>query len=154
MFRLCALCVAFGLLWAASHAQADGHPAKFPQISAKKLNDMSATFPSDLPGNRTFVPVAFKREQQADLDLWMNKLGLVKSNATAWAGMPIVADCGNIWRALVDNGIRFGIKTVKACLRVFTVYGSRNVFTKLQTSNCQQSTKPMYLSSRRRTDRS
>lgn len=96
---------------------------------------MSATFPSNLPGNRTFFPVAFKREQQADLDLSMNKLGLIKSNATAWIRMPVVADCGNIWRALVDNGIRSGIKMVKACLRVCTVYGSRNAFTKLQTSN-------------------
>ncbi|MGI9353603.1 MAG: hypothetical protein ACR2PF_00335, partial [Rhizobiaceae bacterium] len=123
MVRLLALCIACGMLWAASHAQADEGSTRFPQISTKNLNDRLATFPSDLPDKRAFVLVAFKREQQADLDVWIKKLALKKANSPAWIEMPVVADYGSIWRAFVDNGMRSGIKhkePARAFLR-FTV---------------------------------
>lgn len=128
MVRFSALCVACGMLWVMSYAQAGDQSTKFPQISTKNLNDRSATFPSDLPGRRTFVLVAFKREQQADLDVWISKLGLNKTNSPAWIEMPVVTDYGSIWRAFVDNGMRSGIKTKTARSRVFTVYGNRDKF--------------------------
>jgi hypothetical protein len=69
MVRLFALCIACGMLSAASQTQADDRSTRFPQISTKDLNDRPATFPSDLPDKRAFVLVAFKREQQDDLDV-------------------------------------------------------------------------------------
>lgn len=127
MHRLSSLLLAAGLLvmGAMPHASAQ---TKFPTITTQNLNERSATFPKGLPGQRTIVLVAFYREQQRNLDVWIDKLGLKKPKAPAWIEMPVVPNYGSLWRSFVDNGMRSGIVAPEARAKVFTVYGNRDQF--------------------------
>ncbi|MFY0609960.1 MAG: hypothetical protein JXQ99_00430 [Hyphomicrobiaceae bacterium] len=95
---------------------------QFPKIVTSDLNGRKLSFPKSLPGDRSLVLIAFKREQQADLDVWIEKFGLKKADAPAWIEMPVVANYGSVWRAFLDNAMRSGIVTKEARARVFTVY--------------------------------
>ena len=128
MFRPLWTCLTCALLLIASNAKAEDRVATFPKISTKNLNDRPATFPAGLPGKRSLVLIAFKRDQQSKLDVWIEKLKLKQPDAPAWIEMPVVADYGSIWRAFVDNGMRSGIKTTRARSHVFTVYGDQQEF--------------------------
>jgi hypothetical protein len=113
---------------ASTFAMAETAGSVFPTITAQDLNGRTATFPEQMPGERTVVLIAFHRRQQQELDVWIDKLGLNKKDAPAWIEMPVVPNYGSIWRAFVDNGMRSGIITTEARARVFTVYGSRDEF--------------------------
>ena len=126
MHRLFAALIALAISATALAAES-GHPP-FPSLTTKDLNGRELSFPSGLPGKRTLVLVAFHRRQQANLDVWIDKLGLKGTDAPAWIEMPVVPNYGRIWRNFVDNGMRSGIVTPQARARVFTVYGSRDDF--------------------------
>jgi hypothetical protein len=128
MFRLTWLLVVVGFFPAAPQAKASGSSIKFPQITSKNLNDRPAEFPSDLPGAKTLILIAFQRKQQVDFDGWISKLGLKKRNGPAWIEMPVVADYGSIWRSVVYNGMRSGITNTEDREHVYTVYGKRETF--------------------------
>ena len=128
MHRLFVSLLALGFFAASTLSMAETAGSVFPTITAQDLNGRAATFPEQMPGDRTVVLIAFHRRQQQELDVWIDKLGLNKEGAPAWIEMPVVPNYGSIWRAFVHNGMRSGIKTTEARARVFTVYGSRDEF--------------------------
>jgi hypothetical protein len=117
-----------GLLAAAALSNAQAQTAVFPTITTNDLNGRAATFPRDFPGQRTLVLIAYEQEQQKQLDVWIDKLELKKSDAPAWIEMPVIEDYGSIWRGAVDAGMRSGIVKEVDRARVFTVYASRVAF--------------------------
>ncbi|MCI4663708.1 MAG: hypothetical protein MRY74_03210 [Neomegalonema sp.] len=104
--------------------------AIFPPLTIKDLNGRAQNFPRQLPGERTLVLVAFYREQQKALDVWIDKLGLKAADAPAWIEVPVVADYGAAWRRMVNGGMRSGITTTEARARVFTLFGGKDSFRK------------------------
>lgn len=128
MIRPYAAVFAIGLGAAVFTAQAVASKSQFPRLTTQNLNERASTFPTELPGDVTLVLIAFYRKQQADLDVWIEELGLNGADAPAWIEMPVVPDYGSLWRAFVDNGMRSGITTAEARARVFTVYGNRDKF--------------------------
>jgi hypothetical protein len=128
MNRLFICLLALGFVGASSLAMAQLAGPVFPTITTQDLNGRTATFPAQMPGERTVVLIAFHRRQQQELDVWIDKLGLKQKDAPAWIEMPVVPNYGSIWRAFVDNGMRSGIVTTEDRARVFTVYGSRDEF--------------------------
>jgi hypothetical protein len=115
-------CLAFAVT--AATVRAEQKTYTFPTLTTNDLNGRSATFPTAFPGERTVVLIAFKRDQQKALDVWIDALGLKGENAPAWIEMPVIANYGSIWRAFVDRGMRSGIVTTEARSKVFTVYDS------------------------------
>jgi hypothetical protein len=116
------------LLLGGAAANADAQTVVFPTIITKDLNGRTVTFPRDFPGQSTLVLIAYEREQQAQLDVWIDKLELKKADAPAWIEMPVIDDYGSLWRGAVDSGMRSGIVKEADRARVFTVYGSRTTF--------------------------
>lgn len=107
---------------------ASADTATFPQVTIKDLNGRQLSFPKRLPAERTMVLIAFKREQQSDLDTWINALGLKSPGAPAWIEMPVIANYGSIFRSFVDNGMRSGIVSKSDRARVFTLYADPSKF--------------------------
>jgi hypothetical protein len=99
-----------------------GPPATFPKIAAENLAGETKNFPQDFPSDRTVLLIAWQREQQAELDTWMEKLQLLKDGAPAWIEFPVIEDPGAIARAVIDLGMKRGIPNPKIRARVFTLY--------------------------------
>jgi hypothetical protein len=126
--RIAAILSLLAVIATAFALPAVGQSATFPQITTSDLNGRKQSFPSNLPGERSYVLIAFKREQQSDLDVWIDKLGLKDAKAPAWIEMPVVQNYGSIWRSFLDNAMRSGIVTTEARSRVFTVYTDPAMF--------------------------
>ena len=82
---------------------------RMPIIKAETLNEREVTLPQDLPGVKTLVLIAFEREQQKNVDTWVNGLSL-KSNPFAWIETPVIDPKNPIFRAFINSGMRRGIR--------------------------------------------
>ncbi|HEX4880139.1 MAG TPA: hypothetical protein VFV39_09870 [Limnobacter sp.] len=103
--------------------------ATLPTLQAQDLNEKTYTLPADLPGPNTLVLVAFKREQQAQVDTWIEALALKSPNTEYdWIELPVLEDYGTWFKWLVDNGMRRGIKGEFNREKVITVYTDKSAF--------------------------
>ncbi|HEX4918337.1 MAG TPA: hypothetical protein VFV43_10600 [Limnobacter sp.] len=104
---------------------------RFPTLQAQDLNEKPHTLPADLPGPHTLVLVAFKREQQALVDTWIDGLQLKSpGNVYPWVELPVLEDYGNWFQWFVDNGMRRGIQGEYNREKVITVYTNKSEFRK------------------------
>jgi hypothetical protein len=97
-------------------AQAD---VVFPPLTADDLNGRSLNLPADLPGKPTIVVIAYKREQQPNVNAWVEQLDLRETGGQAWVKLPVVRRGAVLFRSFVDNGMR---------ARTITIYSSRSAF--------------------------
>ena len=112
---------------------------QFPEITVDNLNGQSQSFPQGLPANPTIVFIAYKQNQQEDLQAWIEALGLQESGGQAWVEFPVIGRGGALMRSFIDNGMRSGITSDALRNRVFTVYSSRGAFNQsLGISGSQQ----------------
>lgn len=98
-----------------------------PDLKAEDLNEQAYTLPSDLPADKTLLLIAYKREQQQDLNTWIDDMGLKGSN-TPWLELPVLEDYGSWFKWFVDNGMRRGIKSEFDRSKVVTVYTDKQAF--------------------------
>lgn len=97
----------------------------FPSVSGENLHGEKVTFPDDLKGRPALVLVAFKREQQADVDTWLAQIGAFEA---AIAGIrvietPTISSTRWGWFAwFIDGGMRSGIPDDAARARTITLY--------------------------------
>jgi hypothetical protein len=94
----------------------------FPTEAIADLNGRTLKFPSEFPGEKTIVLVAFVQQQQTDIDAWVEALKLKEKNAPAWIELPTVADMGPGFRKFLDGAMQSGIKKTDDRARVFTLY--------------------------------
>ena len=87
-------------------AQAD---VVFPPLTADDLNGRSLNLPADLPGKLTIVFIGYKREQQSNVNVWVEQLDLRETGGQAWLELPVVGRGAVLFRSFVDNGMRLGI---------------------------------------------
>ena len=69
-------------------AQAD---VVFPPLTASDLNERSLNLPADFPGKPNIVFIAYKLEQQPNVNAWVEQLDLCETGGQAWAELPVVA---------------------------------------------------------------
>lgn len=100
----------------------------FPRVDIADLNGREVSFPDQLPGDPTLVLVAFKRNHQDNLNVWIEAMDLTSPTAPTWIEMPVIANYGAIWRGFIDNGMRSGITKTEDRAKVFTVYVSPDRF--------------------------
>jgi hypothetical protein len=102
----------------------------FPTLTADDLNGRSLSIPADLPGTPTIVFIAYKREQQPNINAWVEKLDLHETGGLAWVELPVVGLGAVLFRSFVDNGMRSGITSPEMRARTITIYSSRSAFNR------------------------
>ena len=102
----------------------------FPTLTADDLNGRSLSIPADLPGTPTIVFIAYKREQQPNINAWVDKLDLHETGGLAWVELPVVGLGAVLFRSFVDNGMRSGITSPEMRARTITIYSSRSAFNR------------------------
>jgi hypothetical protein len=101
-----------------------------PKIAADDLNGRILTLPADLPGDPTIVFVAYKQNQQPQINAWVSRLDLQPEGGPAWVELPVVGQGAALIRSVIDNGMRSGITSKAMRGRTITIYSNRRAFNK------------------------
>lgn len=122
------------MVWAPGAAFAQALPptavvglGQMPVIQAQTLAQQKLVLPQDLPADKTLALIAFEREQQANVNTWIEGLGL-NTATEPWVELPVVGPQGSFMRAVIDNGMRMGIRDEAMRRRVITLYTDREAF--------------------------
>jgi hypothetical protein len=102
----------------------------FPTLTADDLNGRSLSIPADLPGTPTIVFIAYKREQQPNINAGVEKLELHETGGPAWVELPVAGLGAVLFRSFVDNGMRSGITSPEMRARTITIYSRRSAFNR------------------------
>lgn len=102
----------------------------FPRAVGSNLEGRTFALPFDLEGKRNVVLVAFKREQQADVDTWMPFL---KTTAAAHPELrvyevPTLARGYRLMQSFIDGGMRRGIPDAAVRDATITLYINKAPF--------------------------
>ena len=97
----------------------------FPAVRARDLEGLDVDLPDAFAGARNLVAVAFRREQQREVDSWVPWF---EREATTDPGLRFyeVPTIGRWWapfRPLIDGGMAAAIRDPVVLRRTLTVYG-------------------------------
>ena len=106
----------------------------FPSLIGTSLLGDEVRLPADLPAERTLVLCAFKQNQQAQVDRWIERavgelgvaatpLGLAPDAVTAVIEVPCLGRQWRPVRRLIDGGMASSIAQPPILARTITVYG-------------------------------
>jgi hypothetical protein len=115
---------------------------QMPVIKAQTLNERDVTLPADLPAEKTLVLIAFERNQQGNVNTWVDGLKLTES-PHAWIETPVIDPRGSLSRAFIDGGMRLGIRDTVTREKTITLYTERMAF--LKAMGLKESTKNIYV---------
>jgi hypothetical protein len=101
--------------------------AHVPQLTSKDLAGNVVQLPQGFPAKRSILLVAFQREQQGDIDTWVEGLKL-GNGELPWLELPVIDNPGAIGRWFIDGGMRRGIKDHQVWLHVVTLYTKKADF--------------------------
>jgi hypothetical protein len=109
----------------------------FPKITGIDLDGKKQELPAIFKNKFNLVIVAFKREQQTEVDTWIKAIEpILKENTNlSFYEVPLIYELSSFKRLWVNNGMRFGISDKIARKRTITVYTNREEFfriTKMQ----------------------
>ena len=109
----------------------------FPKITGIDLEGKKQELPAAFKNKLNLVIVAFKREQQAEVNTWIKAIEpILKENSNlSFYEIPLIYELWALSRMWVNNGMRFGITDEVARKRTITVYTNREEFfriTKMQ----------------------
>ncbi len=97
---------------------------KFPEVTAESLAKVQESIPDSCRGKVTLIAVAFLRENQSQLDSWLEpfikKFG-GQENFTFYE-VPMISSGYKFMRFIIDNGMRGGLPEFKH-KHVVTIYG-------------------------------
>jgi len=105
----------------------------FPKVVGIDLQGNKQELPQAFQNKFNLVVVAFKREQQLQVDTWIKALEPIlkeKSNLSFFE-IPLIYELSSAKRFWVNNGMRFGILDEVARKRTITVYTNRDEFFKI-----------------------
>ena len=96
----------------------------FPRAVGRNLEGWKFTLPFDLEGKRNVVVIAFKREQQPDVDTWMPFLGKVAAAHPELRvyEIPTLARGYRLMQSFIDGGMRRGIPDPAVRAATITLY--------------------------------
>ena len=89
------------------------------------------SLPEGLPAGRTLALVAFRHNQNAELESWINGLQLRKDSSIAWVRMPVINDTGDpAHRSAVETRLlsRYPSESERASL--LPVFTDRDAFVR------------------------
>jgi len=102
----------------------------FPKITGIDLQGEKQELPQVFKNKLNLVIVAFKREQQVEVDTWIKAAEpILKENSNlSFYEVPLIYEVSAFKRMWVNNGMRFGISDKIARKRTITVYTNRKEF--------------------------
>jgi hypothetical protein len=102
----------------------------FPQVEGTTLEGRKVQLPRDFDGALNVVLVAFKREQQADVDTWMRTALDLEGDAPRLRvyELPVLGRGYRLLRGFIDGGMRSGIPDAAARARTVTLYIDKTPF--------------------------
>jgi len=105
----------------------------FPKITGIDLDGKKQELPTIFKNKFNLVVVAFKREQQSEVDTWIKAAEpILKENSDlSFYEIPLIYELSSFKRMWVNNGMRFGIPDEVARKRTITVYTNREEFFKI-----------------------
>ena len=105
----------------------------FPKITGIDLDGKRQELPAIFKNKFNLVIIAFKREQQAEVDTWINAIEpILKENSNlSFYEIPLIYELSTFSRMWVNNGMRFGIPDEVARKRTITVYTNREEFFRI-----------------------
>ena len=105
----------------------------FPKITGIDLNGQEQEIPTVFKNKFNLVILAFKREQQAEVDTWIKAIEpIIKENPNLnLYEIPLIYQLSAFGRMWVNNGMRFGISDKAARKRTITVYTDREEFFRI-----------------------
>ncbi len=111
---------------------ADPAQARFPEVKGRNLNGRQFTLPKDLEGEANLIFVAYKMNQQDDVNTW---LPLAKELQKSKEGLrfyelPTLPEFGPAMQSYTDNGMRSGIRDQETRHLTITLYIDRESFLK------------------------
>lgn len=131
------------LIIAALHGQAEAHVStlpgvrpdstiQFPKVEGSNLEGRRFSLPDDFEGSLNIVLVAFRREQQADVDTWVPFL---KATAGKHSGLkayelPTLNRSYSMVRRFIDGGMSRGIPEKATRETTITLYIDKTPFKK------------------------
>lgn len=86
---------ALGVLLATSVPHERSVLGRVPTVSAKSLDRQPVTLPQQLPAQRTLALVAFGSGQRAEVQSWIDGLGLRRDASIPWLKLPVLNDPGD-----------------------------------------------------------
>ncbi len=103
---------------------------KFPEVSAESLANRKESIPDSARGKVVLVTVAFLRENQGQLDSWLEpfieKYG--DTEDVTFYEIPMISSGYRFMRFIIDNGMRAGLPRQKH-KHVVTMYGDVEKYT-------------------------
>jgi hypothetical protein len=113
-----------------SEVTPSGRANTFPAVTGLNLAGVEVRLPDGFEGDRNLVAVAFRREQQAAVDTWIEAAGpLVDAHpGLRFYELPTIDERGALFRFYVNNGMRAGIPDPDARARTITLYLDKTAF--------------------------
>jgi hypothetical protein len=115
----------------ANSAMSPGAQGTFPVVTGINLEGEEKQIPLELPGSMRVLCVAFERQQQEDVNTWIDRLTpeILAREKLDFYELPVIYEASKAFRLWVNNGMRAGIQDDVARRRTFTVYTNREAFT-------------------------
>jgi hypothetical protein len=99
---------------------------RFPMYRSKNLNRQPVVVPDTLDGDPRLLIAAFEQWQQKLVDSWVPTLDELETAVPGFRyyELPVVGERGRMFRVMLDNGMRAGIRNSTTRGRTITVYQS------------------------------
>jgi hypothetical protein len=109
----------------------------FPNLTGIDLQGNKRQLPETFDKPINIVVVAFKREQQANVNGWIYEVDKIanKHPEVAFYELPLIYKLNPLSRSFVNNGMRRGVIDEKSRARTITVYTDREKFFKIMNMN-------------------
>jgi hypothetical protein len=103
----------FALAQAEKPAASSGtaQPILFPKVHGKSLAGKERTLPKGLVGKKNLVILAFTRDQQKDVDLWLTLARRLagETKGLSWLEVPVFGDINFILKGIIETAMRAGM---------------------------------------------
>lgn len=102
----------------------------FPQLVGIDLEGEKRELPKTFNNKINLVAVAFKREQQENVNGWIKVADkiIAKRSDVNFYELPLIYELNPVSRSFVNNGMRRGVLGAEARKRTITVYTNREQF--------------------------
>lgn len=109
---------------------AGGDAIIFPRAEGSNLQGEAFVLPDDFEGELNFVLVAFQREQQADVDTWLEPARALESKyeGLKYYELPTIYRANRAVQWFINTGMRRGIEDPVARARTVTLYLDKHAF--------------------------
>jgi hypothetical protein len=104
----------------------------FPKLTASNLEKQTLTLPEDFAGQRNLLLIAFQREQQRNVDTWLQEMKRFDWAPDFWYyELPTIDKLNPVARWFINSGMRRGIPDRDARARTITLYLDKSSFRKV-----------------------